>query len=291
MIRYIVLQKIIELESFTKAAESMGYTQSSVSQMIASLERELGIKLLVRSRSKIALTPEGKELYPYIERTINQYRGMLEKVDEIKGLETGSIRIGLFSSISYQWMPDLVKGFQETYPNVQFVFYQGDYSSIATWIKTGAVDFGFVTPPAASGLQMQVLPKGEMLVVMQKNDPLARKETITLQDIAETDFILLEEGAYNETRLAFQKEGIEPHIKFMVHDDFTIMKMVEKGMGVSILAELMTRQAPYDIVTRPLTPPLYRELAVAYKDKNILPVASKRFLAYMFDRLRQNDTL
>ena len=76
MNRYIALQKIIELGSFTKAADALGYTQSSISQMIASLENELAIKLLTRSRVGVKLTIEGAELYPYIERSIISYRAM-----------------------------------------------------------------------------------------------------------------------------------------------------------------------------------------------------------------------
>ena len=94
MNRYIALQKIIELGSFTKAADTLGYTQSSISQMVASLEKELSIKLLTRSRYGVKLTLEGAELYPFIERSINQYLAMREKANEIKGLETGIIRVG-----------------------------------------------------------------------------------------------------------------------------------------------------------------------------------------------------
>ena len=105
MNRYIALQKIIEVGSFTKAAEALGYTQSSISQMIASLENELSIKLLTRSRTGVKLTIEGAELYPFIERSIIQYRAMQEKANEIRGLETGIIRVGTISSITCHWMP------------------------------------------------------------------------------------------------------------------------------------------------------------------------------------------
>lgn len=145
MERYLALEKIIEMKSFTKAAEALGYTQSSVSQMIASLENELSMKLLVRSRTGVRLTLEGKELYPFVERTILQYRAMQEKAMEIRGLETGIIRVGTITSVTCHWMPMLIKGFQQLYPNVQFVFHDGDYTSIQEWIKTGLVDFGFIT--------------------------------------------------------------------------------------------------------------------------------------------------
>ena len=146
MNRYLALQKVVELGSFSKAAEALGYTQSAMSQMIASLEDELSIKLLNRARTGIKLTIEGAELYPYLERTIYQYIASQEKAKEIRGLETGVIRMGTLASISAHWLPSLLKEFQEKYPGMEFVIHQGDYTSIQEWIKTGAVDFGFVNP-------------------------------------------------------------------------------------------------------------------------------------------------
>lgn len=281
MNRYIVLQKIIELGGFTKAADILGYTQSSVSQMIASLENELGIKLLTRSRTGVKLTIEGAELYPFIERSILSYQAIQEKTNEIKGLETGIIRVGTISSITCHWMPNLIKGFQELYPHVQFIFHQGDYTSIQEWIKTGAVDFGFVTPPAVNGLETIKIKDGKMLAVLPKNHSLANEKNIDLSDIATEPFILMEEGHYSEPLNAFRSIGLEPNIKYTIHDDYAIMTMVEADLGISILAELVLRRTNYDIVCLPTNPPVYRTLAAAYKDKNSLPIASKYFISYM----------
>lgn len=281
MNRYIALQKIVELKSFTKAAEELGYTQSSVSQMIASLENELSIKLLIRSRAGVKLTMEGAELYPFVERTILQYRAMQEKVNEIKGLETGIIRVGTISSVTCHWMPQLMKEFQERYPKVQFLFHQGDYSSIQEWIKTGAVDFGFITPPAVTDLKTITIKDGEMLAVLPKDHPLALHSSIRLDEIADEPYILMEEGHYSEPINAFHAAGIEPNIKYTVHDDYAIMTMVEAGLGISILAELVLRRTNYDIACLPVEPPVYRTLAIGYKDKSSLPIASKYFIDYL----------
>lgn len=283
MNRYIALEKIIEFGSFTKAAEALGYTQSAMSQMITSLENELSIKLLNRSRTGIKLTLEGAELYPFIERNILQYRAMQEKANEIKGLETGIIRVGTISSITCHWMPRLIKGFEELYPNVQFLFHQGDYTSIQEWIKIGAVDFGFVTPPAVTELETITVKDGEMLAVLPKNHRLADQQSIKLEDIADEPFILLEEGHYSEPLNAFHSAGIEPNIKYTIHDDYAIMTMAETGLGISILAELMLRRNNYDIVCLPLDPPIYRTLAIGFKDKNSLPIAAKYFIKYLLD--------
>lgn len=281
MIRYEILKKIIEMKSFTKAANSLGYTQSAASQMVASLEEELGMKLLIRSRTNVELTPEGEEVYPYIEQLLYQYRDMKEKVDEIKGMEIGVIRMGIISSVSYQWMPDFVQGFQNIFPNIQFVFYQGDYSAIEMWIKTGTVDFGFINPAAVSGLQIQKLDRGEMLAVLPEKYPLAERNSVTLDELAEESFIMLEEGNYNEVEIAFQEKELNPKVKYRVHDDFTIMRMIEKEMGVSILSELMTRDSHYNIKMVSLQPKLYRSIAIGYKKKAGLSIAARKFIEYI----------
>ena len=281
MNRYIALQKIIETGSFTKAAEALGYTQSSISQMIASLENELAIKLLTRSRTGVKLTIEGSELYPFIERSIIQYQAMQEKANEIKGLETGIIRVGTISSVTCHWLPGLIKGFQKIYPRVQFLFHQGDYTLIPEWIKTGAVDFGFITPPAAPDLKTIPIKDGEMLAVLSKNHPLAQNTSVSINELTNEPFILLEEGHYSEPINAFHAAGLEPNVKYTVHDDYAIMTMVEAELGVSILAELMLRRTNFDIVCLPVEPPIYRTLAIGYKDKDSLPIASKYFIEYL----------
>lgn len=281
MNRYIALQKIIEAGSFTKAAGALGYTQSSISQMIASLENELGIKLLTRSRTGVKLTIEGTQLYPFIERSIIQYRAVQEKANEIRGLETGIIRVGTISSITCHWLPGLIKGFQKIYPDVQFLFHQGDYTTIPEWIKTGAVDFGFITPPAVTDLNTIPIKDGEMLAVLPKNHTLAHEKKVPLKELTKEPFILLEEGHFSEPVNAFREAGLEPDIKYTLHDDYAIMTMVEAELGVSILAELMLRRTNFEIVCLPTDPPIHRSLAISYKDKDSLPIASKYFIEYL----------
>lgn len=281
MNRYIALQKIVETGSFSKAAEALGYSQSAMSQMVASLEEELSVKLVNRFRTGTKLTLEGEELYPQIEKLIYQYRAVQEKANEIRGLETGIVRMGTLASISAHWLPGLLKEFQEKYPGVEFVIHQGDYSSIYEWIKTGAVDFGFINPDAVSGIETIVLKKGVMLAVLPKEHPLGKMDVIPLQLLAKEPFILLEEGHYYEPLKAFEAIGVSPDIKYTIHDDYAIMTMVEAGLGVSILAELVLHRTNYEIRLCDTDPPIYRTIAIGYKDRASLPAASKRFIAFL----------
>lgn len=287
MNRYLALQKIVETGSFSKAAEALGYTQSAMSQMINSLEKEFSIKLLNRFRTGAKLTLEGAELYPYIEKTIYQYLATQEKAKEMKGLETGVIRMGTLASISAHWLPGILLEFQTRYPGIEFVIHQGDYTSIQEWIKTGAVDFGFVNPKAVSGMETIFLKEAPMLAILPENHPLAERKTIPLETLAQEPFILLEEGHYYEPLEAFRSIGTAPNIKYTIHDDYAIMTMVEAGLGVSILAELVLHRTNYRIVLRPTEPFVTRTVAIGYKDKASLPMASKRFIECLQSHLSE----
>lgn len=285
MNRYITFQKIVELGSFTRAAQALGYTQSAVSQMIASLEDELSIQLLYRSRVGIRLTPEGEDLYPFIRGTVLQYQAMLGKAGEIRGLETGVVRIGTISSISCHWLPRLIKEFGEQYPKVQFVLHQGDYTTIPEWVRTGEADFGFVNPDAVQGMCTQFLKEGELRAVLPADHPLAAEPFVELKQLAGEPFLLLEEGALSEPLEAFSQIGLKPNIRLRVHDDYSILSMIETGLGVSILPELVLQRTGYRVAVRPIKPAVTRKIGLVFKDKDALPIAAKYFIRFLKGRI------
>ena len=288
--RYFALLKILEIGSFTKAADAMGYSQSAVSQMVQSLESELSLKLLYRSRNGIKLTPEGEALLPYIQRTVNHYNAMLEKTRELKGLNGGLIRIGTLSSVSSQWLPGLIKDFQTLYPKVHFLLHQGDYTTIPAWVRAGEIDFGFVNPDAESvrGLHTIFVTSGGHKAVLHPDHPLAAQPWVTLEQLAKETFLLLEEGRLSEPLEAFRTLGLEPRVELRMHDNFSICSMVEANVGVSILPELALRKMNFRIVQLPTVPPVIRRVSLVMKDPDILPIASRYFIEFF---LKRADTL
>ncbi|MDE6405266.1 MAG: LysR family transcriptional regulator substrate-binding protein, partial [Lachnospiraceae bacterium] len=86
---------------------------------------------------------------------------------------------------------------------------------------------------------------------------------------------------------AFKLIGKRPNIKYTIHDDYTIMTMVEAGLGVSILAELVLHRTNYHISLHQTEPPIYRTLAIGYKDEESLPIASRKFIAYLREHLSE----
>lgn len=290
MERYFALLKILEIGSFTKAAEAMGYSQSAVSQMVQSLESELSLKLLYRSRNGIKLTPEGEALLPYIQRTVNHYNAMLEKTRELKGLNGGLIRIGTLSSVSSQWLPGLIKDFQTLYPKVHFLLHQGDYTTIPAWVRAGEIDFGFVNPDAESvrGLHTIFVTSGGHKAILHPDHPLAAQPWVTLEQLAKETFLLLEEGCLSEPLEAFRTLGLEPRVELRMHDNFSICSMVEANVGVSILPELALRKMNFRIVQLPTVPPVIRRVSLVMKDPDILHIASRYFIEFF---LKRADTL
>ena len=278
MHRYKAFLKVVEGGSFTRAAELLGYTQPALSQMMTSLERELSMKLLYRSRYGIRLTPEGERLYPSVESAVRQYDAMRRSADEISGLDTGIVRIGTVSSVSAHWLPQVIRAFWEKHPNVQIVLHQGDYSSIQEWIRTGAVDFGFVNPHAVKGLETVVVKSGQFRAVVPAGHPLAGKAAVTLEALAGEPFLLVESGAYGEVEEAFAAAGVTPNVRLRVHDDYSLLSMVEQGMGVSVLTELVLRKTAYNVSVLPLDPPVIRTLAIVTKDRRTLPLAARVFI-------------
>lgn len=286
MNRYNAFMKIIETGSFTKAAEKLGYTQSAISQMVHSLEQELSTTLILRSHKGVTLTPDGKEFLPYINSVYNSHRELMEKQKEMQGLQKGIVRIGTFSSVSCNWLPGLMKDFKARYPSVNFELHQGEYTSIAQWVKEGIIDFGFVNPDADAVSNLNTIPlqQDEMLAVLPSNHPLVSNTYVSIKELVNEPFILLDEGQLSEPLEFFKQNNLQPNIQYRVYDDYTIMSMIEKGLGIAILPKLVLTRFHYDIVTKEISPPIVRTISLAFKNKKVMPIASRYFMNFIVER-------
>ena len=285
MNRYVALIKTVDTGSFSRAADELGYTQSAVSQMIKSLEEDLRTTLLIRSRHGISLTANGEELVPYIREICNAHRRLWERQKEMLGLRGGMIRIGSIASVSCNWLPELMRRFKEQHPGIQFFLQQqATYTEIARLVREGSVDLGFINIDFAHGLESISLANDEMMVVLPRDHHLTECDSISLGQLREEPFILLEEGEYNESLVFFGAQNQNPNIQYRVFDDYTIMAMIEKNLGVGILADIILQRRGYDVATRPLRPSLKRNLGVVYKDRSFLPVASRFFLDHVVEQ-------
>jgi DNA-binding transcriptional LysR family regulator len=279
--KYKILIKVVELGSLTKAADFMGFTQSAVSHTINSLEEEFGFLLLTRSRSGVKLTVNGEQMVKTIREVLKWNERLEQEVASIHGLEIGTIHIGTFTSVSVHWLPGILKDFQQDYPNIDFKIKEGNYRQMEDWIAEGKIDCGFLSLPTRDMFDVIPLQKDQMLVVLPTDHPLSSESVLTLSQIEKEPFIMPSKGSDDDINRVLEKASIKPDIKFKVGDDYAIMAMVEKGLGISILPELVLRGQQRNIRIAELEEPSYRSLGIAVNSLKHVSPAVRRFLDYV----------
>ena len=279
--KYMAFVKTVEYGSFTKAAKMLNYSQSGISRMIHDLEKEWKVVLLERGKSGVRLTSDGMKLLPHAKSVCTEYEKLQMEVDELSGLQSGLIRIGTFSSVATHWLPNIIREFQKAYPNIDYELLLGDYTEIEAWIADGRVDCGFLRLPTYPEFETMFLEQDRLLAILPENHPLARLDKIPVASLCDEPFMLLEKGAKTEVSEIFERCGLMPKVHFTTWDDYAIMSMVESGLGISILPELILRRVPYRIIAKELDVPAYRKIGIALRSKRSASLAVKRFLDYL----------
>ena len=281
ILKYMAFIKTVESGSFTKAAEVLNYSQSGISRMIHDLEKEWEIVLLERNRAGVKLTSDGSRLLPYAKSLCGEYQKLQMQVEALRGVQSGIIRIGTFSSVATHWLPNIIRAFQKDYPGIDYELLLGDYTEIEEWISEGRVDCGFLRLPTHPEFATILLEQDKLLAVLPENHRLACGEKVPLAALCDEPFLLLEKGGKAEVSEIFERNNLSPRIHFTTWDDYAIMSMVESGLGISILPELILKRIPYKIVAKELDVPAFRTIAVALRAQNTASFAAKKFLEYL----------
>ncbi len=284
--KYQVFLHVMEAGSVSRAAEDMGLTQSAVSHALSSLEEDFGFKLLTRSRAGVRLSSEGKRILPAIRDILSAEERLRETVSSIHGLSTGTIRVASFSSVAVHWLPAMLKAFQEQYPQIRFKLLNGDYHDVEQWLEEGAVDLGFVSLPTRAPGKVTPLMEDRLLVILPKDHPLASLDSFPIGYARQETFISLLESSDHDLRRALDAEGIRPHIRFITKDDYAIIAMVEQGLGIAIMPELLLRGRTDNIVALELKPQARRTIALAVTEQGQQSPAARMFADFVVQRVR-----
>ncbi len=279
--KYMSFVKTAECGSFTKAAKLLNYSQSSISRMINDLETEWKVALLERNVGGVKLTSDGMKLLPYAKSVVAEFEKLQMEVEELNGLQSGLIRIGTFSSVATHWLPNIIKEFQKDYPNIDYELLLGDYTEIEEWILEGRVDCGFLRLPTRPELETLFLEQDKLMVIIPENHGLSDCEKFPVAALCNYPFMLLEKGAKAEVSEIFERCGLTPKVHFTTWDDYAIMSMVESGLGISILPQLILKRVPYKIVAKELDVPAHRNIGLALRSRKTASLAVKRFIEYL----------
>ena len=237
--RYEIFLKVCETGSFSKAAEALNYTQSGISQMMAALEEELEVQLFARVNRGVTLTDNGTRLLPYIREMANQKARLRQAAFNINHKVEGTLRVGSFSSITTQWMPQIIHYFKENYPKVDVEILDGNYDEIRDWIIHGQVDCGFLSSIVADDLKFYPLWDDPLCAVFPADHPLAAQQSVTLPQLFQYPLIIETPGCDNDIQHLMIKCPVKPDIVYSFRDDTLIMAFVRSGLGVTISQELV----------------------------------------------------
>ncbi|HEX3229868.1 MAG TPA: LysR family transcriptional regulator [Pyrinomonadaceae bacterium] len=278
---------LTETESFTKAAQINHVTQSAVSQQISSLERQFKSLLIERSKKKFRLTREGQVLYDYSKQIIQTYDSLFSKLQEIKDIISGTIRVATIYSIGLHDLPPYLKKFLKSYPTVHVHVEYRRSNQVYEDVLGNVVDLGLVAYPIRDAkLEIVPLRKDMMVLICHPEHALGKSKTARLKDIAGQKFIGFEPDI--PTRRAIDKilkEGDVTVSHVMEFDNIeTVKRAVEINAGIAIvphgtITQEVAKQTLVEIKIEDQE--FFRPLAAIHKKNKVLSPAMKQFLAVL----------
>lgn len=277
--KFKIFKKVVEAGGFTKAGDELGMTQSAVSHAIHALEVDLGFILINRSRGRIMLTREGQMLIDYVYALVAAEDRLLNQINSIKQIETGTIRIGSFTSASSRLLPNILSAFDKAFPEVQVEIIEDGYDALKRALEEGIVDVTFLESQYVEP-QHYVLPyfKDEIIAIVPSQYNLSQQEDFDISMIECYPFIMPDNDADTFLHRLFDRYHVRPHLKYKVLLMSTVFSMVEKGLGMSVVPESTLNKTLYDFDIFPLKDPVQRQInIVAMKSSLSSPLISAFF--------------
>ena len=278
---------LAETESFTKAAQVNNVTQSAVSQQINSLEKVFKSLLIERSKKRFRLTREGQVLYDYSKQIISTYDALHSRLQEIKDIISGTIRVATIYSIGLHDLPPYLKKFLKAYPTVNVHVEYRRANQVYEDVMGNVVDVGLVAYPTRdSKLEVFPLRKEPLVLITHPQHPFAKQKSIKLKSLNGQKFIGFQPDI--PTRKALDKVLKENNVDVQHVMEFdnieTVKRAVEIDAGVAIVplgpvVQEVTKQTLAQISVD--EPDFYRPLAAIYKKNKVLSPAMKQFLSIL----------
>ncbi|WP_268912170.1 LysR family transcriptional regulator [Lentilactobacillus sp. SPB1-3] len=280
---YIVFSTVITEGTFYKASLKLNVTPSAVSHSINQLETELGFPVFNRSRTGVELTENGKTILPIIQDILNSQKRLEQEADNINGLNSGSIRIGAFSSVCINWLPPIIQEFKRNYPKIDISVYQSGFDQIVQEVKNGTLDIGFTALPISENLIVDNLIKDEIYCIAPEGFVPSNHHTVTKTDMQDRTFIL-QPGDYDlDTKATLDHYDIQPNsIQFSI-DDQSIIAMVEAGLGWGILPELALEKISGNVAVYPFDKHFYRSIGMVTTQTQAKTPSTQRMLKIIND--------
>lgn len=269
----------VDLGSFTKAAEVLGYTQSGLTHMMNSLEKEVGFTLLERGRSGVRLTEEGERIAPAVREFLQANARLDSVIEQVASSRTEIIHVSAYASIAMHWLPGIIQRFREECPDVDVDIRMADHVDVPyELLAQGKMDAILVSPQDEGQYEWVHLADDPMFAVLPKDFDTQGMTAFPLAAFEARDFIMPSQGFDKDIMRIFNRIGVKPHILPTWVDDPTVISMVSHGLGVSMMTELTVRGRTDGVKLLPVEPASSRELGLAVRSLDAASDGLRHFI-------------
>jgi len=284
-----VFTDLVELESFSLAAERNFITQSAVSQQIRGLEEKIDRRLLerVRGRRDVKLTPAGEILYREARTVLSAYEHLQESLRSVVGKIGGTVKVSTVYSVGLHELPAKVREFMKKYPAAKIDLEYSRTTRVVRDVLAGVVELGVLAfPEPRRGISIAYMPENRLVLITPPDHKFAGRKSIKTHDLEGEDFVHFERDV--PTRKAVDRilkdNGVEVKKVAEFDNIETIKRAVEVGFGLAILPEPSVREAGRAglLSVVPLAEGYWiRTVGVIYRSDRQLSLAAKKFVALL----------
>ena len=287
LLSYQIFKTVSEAGSFHKAADILGLTPSAISHAVSAMEKELGFSVFTRGKSGVKLTTYGDHLLPYVNAVINSDESLQQAIAEFNGLKQGTVKVGVFSSVCTNWMPGIINSFGAKYPGIEIELFQGTYDDVSYWIKNGVVDFGFLSTSSAGDLPIEPFYRDPLVCIVpedyEKQEPM---DCMTIPEMAGQRFVVQRESTDADIQNYLRENNLDISTRYHVVDDLSTCVMVEAGLGICIMPELVMRDIPYRVRMYRMDPDAARIIGLAVKGPGLMAPAVRTLYKHILETYR-----
>lgn len=300
---------VVKEQNLSRAAEKLFISQPYLTQYINKLEDNLGIKLFNRNKSPITLTPAGKVYLKYAEESIENWKILFKKFDDIKNEESGSISFAIHYQLGSKILPKVLPEFNRKYPKIHIKFYEErSTNELMSYLNGNKIDFAIIYMSSVSYVKYyELLMEQEIVMICSKEHRLCKlypvnsysPYEIDLEEIKNERIIMLNpaQAIYKVISDMFNEYGIRPDCVANSGNINTIIGLVANNFGISFVPQMYLQNnieiekiASFRIKNYPLKWPLF----IVYNNSNIITKPMKLFVntfkdCFNIEKSRMND--
>ena len=276
--KYKALLTAVDMGSLSGAAQKLGYTQSGLTHMMNALEDEFGFSILQRGYYGIKLTPAGERIIRHVRQLVMCEDALETEVELVKSYGDSVLRIGAFSSMAGTWLPSIVERFNREFPDVTVNIQTGTVAELYGGLDEGRYDICFGTKNGKYDFKWIPLENDRFYAILPKDYPINAPE-FDITRFNGTKFLMPGLGFDDDISEVFSENNVRPFVTPTYVDDPAIISMVEHGLGISMLSELIILNRTDAVKVLPIVPEVSRVLALAMQPDKVMTLPLKRLIA------------